>query len=266
MSKALTEYIETVGEHDPATALQIATTELAAMEAQADMDRIAARENAMVTFSPEGRLLTANLGGIQRLASMYAGSTLVPDHFRKQIANCAIAVQFALRSGTDPMTIMQGMYIVHGKPGLESKLAIALLNASGAIKGRMDFKLDAKVSKCEAFVTDAQTGKTYSQTVTLAMAEAEKWTKNTKWSTMTALMLQYRSAMFLIRMYYPEVLFGMQTAEELSDIKAAETFTAGDTVAAQGSTLSTLLDEPSPEAEPEPEPEYDKAGAELPGF
>ena len=52
-------------------------------------------------------------------------------------------------------------------------------------------------------------------TVDMAMANAEGWTKNPKYRTMPQLMLSYRAATSLIRLYAPEVTMGMQTDEEV---------------------------------------------------
>ncbi len=159
------------------------------------------------------------LAQLQRLARMYSESGLVPQHYSGNIANCAIGVQMALRCKVDILTFLQSSYIVHGKPGIESKLAIAMLNSSGQIKGRVRFTLEGegKNRKCTAYAVDA-TGDTLSQTVSMEMAEAEGWLKNSKWKSLTDLMLQYRSAMFLIRVFFPDVLMGMQSLDELEDI------------------------------------------------
>lgn len=180
--------------------------------------------------SPFANLLdSAKFEHLQRLSSIFAASELVPEQFRGKQANVFVALQMAFRCGVDPFMFLQNCYIVHGRPGVESKLAIALLNASGQIKGRVSFDLtgEGKGRKCIASATDKSTGQVVQQTVTYALAEAEGWTKAktmknggsipSKWTTMTDLMLQYRAAMFLIRLHYPEVLMGMSTKEELDE-------------------------------------------------
>jgi len=61
-------------------------------------------------------------------------------------------------------------------------------------------------------------------TVTLGMAHAEGWTKKngSKWKTMPEVMLRYRAASFFGKNYAPDILMGMQTAEEAKDIGLAE--------------------------------------------
>jgi hypothetical protein len=182
------------------------------------------------------------LAQLQRLARMYAESGMVPDHYKGNIANCAIGVQMALRCKVDILTFLQSSYIVHGKPGIESKLAIAMLNASGKIKGRLRYKLEGegKARRCTAQATDAGTGDLLEQTVDMAMAEAESWTKNPKWRTMPDLMLQYRSAMFLCRLSFPDVLMGMRTLEELEDVEDHDAFDPTKAAADRPRTLDDL--------------------------
>lgn len=158
---------------------------------------------------------------LQRAAGVYASSDLVPEHYRgkEKLANVVIALQMSMRMGVDPMTFLQSSYIVHGKPGVEAKLAIALLNASGRIKGSIRYEMSADGKECTAYAIDKASGETVQEKCTMAIADKEGWIKKagSKWQTMPELMLKYRSAMFLIRLHYPEVILGMQSVEELHD-------------------------------------------------
>lgn len=164
-----------------------------------------------------------------RVATMYARSSMVPDQFRGKTDDCFVAVQLAMRMGCDPFMLMQNMYVVHGRPGIEAKLAIALANERGPFRDRIKFIFtgEGKSRACQAYAHDRQTGERLSATVTWQMVEAEGWNKDkptkgngivkSKWNTLPDLMFVYRSAMFLIRMYCPEVLMGMESRDELED-------------------------------------------------
>lgn len=168
----------------------------------------------------------------QRLAQIFAGSTMVPEHFNGNIGNCMIALNLASRFNADPFMVMQNMYVVHGRPGLEGKLIIALANSCGKftpLHFRFERNSDGKAIACTAHATHKETGQALEQTVTWEMVELEGWNKDkknrqtgyvqkSKWNTMRDLMFQYRSATFFARVYCPEVLLGMQTTEELVDI------------------------------------------------
>ena len=54
--------------------------------------------------------------------------------------------------------------------------------------------------------------------VSIKMAQAEGWTRNSKWRNMPEQMLKYRAATFFGRQYIPDLLLGVQTSEEIVDI------------------------------------------------
>ena len=179
---------------------------------------------------PATQTLTSQAGGMfldatrfefgKRVALMLADSTMIPEHFRKNPGNVMIALNLAERFGADPFMVMQNVYVVQGKPGLESKLAIALINDSGKFTP-LQFKLEGEgdTRKSTAHATHKETKEHLEQVVTMKMAIDEGWVSKagSKWKTMPDLMLQYRSAMFFARLFCPEVLLGMQTREELTD-------------------------------------------------
>lgn len=164
---------------------------------------------------------SARFGQLWRVSSAFSRSDLVPQHFRGKAENCMISISMAFRMGVDPLMMLQNSYIVHGKPGIEAKLAIALINRSGLFTTPLQYKFEGqgKTRKCTAFATLKATGQVLEQPVSMEMAVAEGWTKKqgSKWLTLPDLMLTYRSAMFFARIYCPEVLMGMQTIEEIYD-------------------------------------------------
>ena len=164
---------------------------------------------------------------LQRLARMYAESGLVPDHYKNNVAGCAIGIQMALRMHVDILTFLQCSFVHKGKIGIEAKLAMARLNTSGKIKGRVTYRIDrdetGKIKSCTAMATDADSNEQFSQTVDWKMVEGEGWhqangSQKSKWLTLPDLMFQYRSGIFLARVHYPDVLLGMYTIDELEDM------------------------------------------------
>lgn len=230
---------------------------------------------------------TARFEHCQRIAHAFSNSTLVPTHFQGQTANCFIALQLAVRLQVDPFMLMQSLYVVHGKPGLEAKLAIALLYASGRIKGPIRYREDGDGDGfgCTAWVVDSSAGEVIDGIkVDWKMVKAEGWdqpkgNQPSKWKTMPAIMFRYRAAMLLIRTQYPDVILGLQSREELEDAMLDAEFVAGqpaamtrveytsrsDALAEAMATMSTpqpvAAEPPKPEpkeppkAKPEPKPE-----------
>lgn len=177
-----------------------------------------------------------------RIAKVFAGSDLVPKHFQGRVDNCFIALQMAFRLEIDPMLALQNMYIVYGNPGLSSQLAIALANKSGVFSTQIWFEETGTGAglSVTAHATLAKANKSVSQTVSLAQAENAGWTKSKDgvkpfWKAMPSQMLRYRSAVYLIRAYCPDVILGMHTKEEWEDM--------GDNVQAPKSALNTIVEQ-----------------------
>ena len=160
----------------------------------------------------------------QRVATMLSKSDLLPEQFRGNIGNCFIALNLAVRMGIDPFMLAQSMYVVHGRPGFEAKLLIALLQSSGRF-GPLYYKFEGsgKTRSCLAYAKDLKTGEVIEgPPVTWEMVEGEGWNKPkgsmpSKWSTMPDLMFRYRASTFFARVYDPGALMGMHTMDELED-------------------------------------------------
>lgn len=159
------------------------------------------------------------------MATALSRSTIIPKAFQGQPANCFVALDMANRMGASPMEIMQNVYVVHGTPGFSAKYAIAMANRSGVFKGPICFEESGSGSSLSvtAFAIVRETGQRVQFTCDMAMAKTEKWDSNPKYkSGLASLMLKYRSATLLIRTTCPEVLLGMQTSDELEDVRYAK--------------------------------------------
>lgn len=160
----------------------------------------------------------------QRKAKMYASSTLVPERYANNPANCMIALNIANRIGADELMVMQNLYVVHGNPGWSAQFLIAAFNGCGRfapIRYEMEGVPGQPKSSCTAVSRDLKTGEEIRGTkVTWEMVNAEKWNAKagSKWLTMPEQMFRYRAAAFLVRTTAPEIAIGMQTKEELDDV------------------------------------------------
>lgn len=157
-----------------------------------------------------------------QIANIFSDSNMIPDAYKNNVADCFIAAQMGAELGISPLTFMQNSYSVHGKIGIEAKLAISLANASGILSGLIEYELKGKGDnlECTASATIKQSGKKISFRLTMQQAIDEGWVnkKGSKWKTIPELMIQYRSAMFLIRTNIPQVIIGLQSKEELIDV------------------------------------------------
>ena len=199
----------------------------------------------------------------ERIATLFANSTLVPDVYKQKPGNCMIALDVAGRCGASPMMVMQNLHIIHGKPTWGASYIIAAINASGRYTPlRFEVTVLGEVQaggkivpnkQCIAYawerhMTDQHGKKEFrleSAPVSVEMAVKEGWyTKNgSKWQAMTDLMLQYRAATWFGRMYAPEILMGMQSQEEVLDIEATQVDPAAE-------KLAEKIGLPAPSEEP----------------
>lgn len=159
---------------------------------------------------------------------MLSSSDMVPKEFKesgngKGIANTMIALNLARRTGSDPLMVMQNLYMVHGRPGWSSAFIIASLNSCGRFEP-LQFVMggEGQTLSCYIQTKDKNGNVLEGPKVDMAMAKAEGWVEKngSKWKTMPSLMIRYRAAAFFGRLYAPDILMGMQTYEELQDITA----------------------------------------------
>ena len=163
---------------------------------------------------------------LQRSATLYSKSGLVPKSFENNTAACFIGLQLACSLGVNPFMLFQGLYNIGGKIGIETKVAVAIANQKGIFQGPIthEFKGEKTNRSCTAKAVLAKSGKEVSITVDWATVESEGWNKRSgsKWLTMPDQMFRYRSSMWLIRTYSPEVLMGLSAIDEIEDSRVID--------------------------------------------
>jgi hypothetical protein len=165
---------------------------------------------------------------LQRVATMFSNSSIVPSRFQNNIANCAIALEMSHRLGASPLMVMQNLYVVNGSPGWSAKFLIACFNQCGRFTS-IKYKMVGTKGKddwgCIATTTEIATGeKIEGPLIDIALAKKEKWydRKDSKWQTIPEQMLRYRAGAWMINTTAPEISMGLKTADELEDALDAE--------------------------------------------
>lgn len=162
---------------------------------------------------------------LQRMATMFSSSTLVPQQFqgKQNFSNCVIALNMAQRLGADPLMVMQNLYVVYGTPSWSSKFMIAMFNQCGRYESIHYEETGEKGTDTQgviAWAKEKSTGEILKgPEVTIKIAKEEGWyAKNgSKWKTMSDQMLRYRAAAWFIRTTAPELSMGLQTVDEVTD-------------------------------------------------
>ena len=172
---------------------------------------------------------------ILRAADMLSKTSIIPQSYQNKPQDCFVAIEMANRMGVSPMVVMQNMYVVKGKPSWAGQACTMLINSCGKFKDVKHIYTGEKGKPnrgCYVTATRISDGSRVDGVeVTMQMAQSEGWTSNSKWRNMPELMLAYRASAFFARVYCPEAMMGVQTAEEVYDadstpINAATSLTA----------------------------------------
>lgn len=220
------------------------------------------QEKATLAMTSRG-LTPSTLDEAWRYATALSRTSFVPEAYRGKPDDCLIAIDTAMRLNVAPLMLLQNSYIVHGRPGMEAKLVIALVNNSGGFTDPLEYEVEGddpaeKSYRVRAFATRASTGKVlYGPWITWSIVKAEGWDgkSGSKWKTMPGLMFAYRAAAWFARIHCPEVLMGMQTVDELEDTGDRRKVESQDVTAMNGIAGAKAKLQAQTQSEPtEPEP------------
>ena len=159
----------------------------------------------------------------QRQAKSLCQSQLVPTQYQGQqgLSNCLVALEMSKRMNLSPLTVMQNLNIIHGKPSWSAQFIASTIMSCGRFSN-FDYlvKGQGETLEVQCVATRLEDKKQVKgSAVSMRMARQEGWTKNSKYSSMPELMLRNRAATFFGRQYIPDLLLGVQTSEEVIDIE-----------------------------------------------
>ena len=159
----------------------------------------------------------------QRQAKSLCESNLVPISYQGQkgLPNCLVALEMSKRMNLSPLTVMQNLNIIHGRPTWSAQFISSQIMGCGRFEN-FDYlvKGEGETLEVQCVAKRVEDQKIVKGTaVSMKMARLEGWTKNPKYSSMPELMLRNRAATFFGRQYIPDLLLGVQTSEEVVDIQ-----------------------------------------------
>ena len=159
----------------------------------------------------------------QRQAKSLCESNLVPISYRGQkgLPNCLVALEMSKRMNLSPLTVMQNLNIIHGRPTWSAQFISSQIMGCGRFEN-FDYlvKGEGETLEVQCIAKRIADQKIVKGTaVSMKMARLEGWTKNPKYTSMPELMLRNRAATFFGRQYIPDLLLGVQTSEEVVDIQ-----------------------------------------------
>jgi len=184
---------------------------------------------------------TARFEHMQRVATMMARGSLMPDSLRCKmkdgaviehytpevvLANCFMIVNQALGWKMDPFAVAQCVSVVHGKLCYEGKLVAAVIEANLGVRLRYDFVNDGPDRKFDdqklgVVVRGTIAGENFERTIRGTVAQWHRggkspWASPADWERQ----LRYRGAREWARAHAPAVMLGVVADDEAEDFRA----------------------------------------------
>lgn len=183
----------------------------------------------ILELDDQGVIVKANMQGIAKYARYLQSAGVIPERYQGRVSDCMVAIEMAMRFHVPVLVLMCNSYMVHDKLTLEGKFTLALLNLSGKTLGPPKYdikKIDGKIVSCRCSVVCRETQADVDYTIDRSTVEQNNWEaprrgKPSPWVNVPDLMFRYRSATYLIRAHFPEVLMGIPTRDEMEDVEAA---------------------------------------------
>ena len=148
---------------------------------------------------------------------MANGRVMVPKHLQGQPADCLAVAMQATEWGMNPFTVAQKTHLVSGTLGYEAQLVIAVLQTTGAIRGRFSFEYqgEGQTLQCRAgAIPGGEKEVVWSEWLAFSMVKVKNsplWTANPKQQ------MGYLQAKNWARLYAPGAILGVYSADELEE-------------------------------------------------
>lgn len=167
---------------------------------------------AAAIFSPEG------MDRLVRFATLMADSkATVPAHLAGKPADCLAVTMQAAQWGMNPFAVAQKTHIVNGTLGYEAQLVNAVVQNSGAIKGRFHYEYRGEGSSLECRVGAVVRGEqdiTWNEWLCISSIT----TKNSPlWKTNPKQQFGYLQVKNWARAHTPGAILGVYTPDELQE-------------------------------------------------
>ncbi|MGU5412782.1 RecT family recombinase [Klebsiella michiganensis] len=167
---------------------------------------------AAAIFSPEG------MNQLVRFAELMAQSkATVPQHLAGKPADCLAVTMQAAQWGMNPFAVAQKTHIVNGTLGYEAQLVNAVVQRSGAIKGRFHYEYKGEGASLECRVGAVIRGEqeiTWNEWLCISSVT----TKNSPlWKTNPKQQFGYLQVKNWARAHTPGAILGVYTPDELQD-------------------------------------------------
>lgn len=162
-------------------------------------------------------------GQAMKLAEFYSQSNAVPKDYIGRPGNILVAMQYGAEIGLKPLSAMQNIAVINGRPSLWGDALLGLVLAHKDNQG-VEESFDIKTNTATCLVK-RKGRKEITWTFSFADATAAGIINNPVWKNYPWRMAQMRARGFAIRDMWADVLKGLGSAEEQRDIADAKDIT-----------------------------------------
>jgi hypothetical protein len=169
-----------------------------------------------------GLLTPTTMTEALEFSEMLAASSMVPSSFKNKAPDILVAIQWGSEVGLPPMSALQNIAVINGRPSIYGDAALALITSHSQYGGHTEF-MEGEEAFCK--ITRKVGGSTVETTRSFSVADAKRaklWGKAGPWSQYPKRMLQMRARGFCMRDSFPDALKGVAIHEEAEDFPTGE--------------------------------------------
>lgn len=160
---------------------------------------------------------------------MSTSKITIPKHLQGNAGDCFAIVMQAMQWGMNPFAVAQKTHLVNGVLGYEAQLVNAVINSRAPITGRLDYewfgdwsKVNGKTdnsSDIGVTVFATMQGETEPRTLSVSMAQVGNVRNSPLWVNDPRQQIAYLATKRWSRLYCPDVILGVYTADEVEDFE-----------------------------------------------
>ncbi len=222
-----------------------------------------------VAIDVNGAMVISDLDDLQRVATMYASSGLVPgsylppnydpskpEMFRMLVARVAIAISFGKKFGMDPLTSLKWVYVVNNVPSLWGDAVPGIVRNELRKRGEgyeesKEYKGKGDERACTVTVRHVlASGEKIEMSETFGIADAQRANLMGKmpWKASPDRMMLHRARTYVLRNLFPDIMMGLAIKEEQEDVEIMNVVAERKTLDERLAEAKQNRDEPTPVA------------------
>jgi len=178
---------------------------------------------ALVSGATARGIIPQTFEEVYRLARVFAATEMVPKEYRGKPEDCCVAVMQGLELGLSPIAALQSIAVVNGRPCLYGDGMVAVVRGSGLLEWMKETD-DGETATC----TVKRKGEPEPVTRTFSQADAKRAGlagKAGPWAQYPQRMRPARARSWALRDTFADVLKGIASAEEQSDVASMRDIT-----------------------------------------